>query len=153
MHRLVSLLLIPLCLMGQFFCPHSHHGTGVAEPSGHSARPHIHLSGGHDHHHGHPHRHHSHGESDDADHPAESTVPESASPLTDHDRDALYLVNSSCDSRLSAVRVIVDFSPASGFWAFAPMPLLSPLSTAGAFDPPDRYGGLALYLRVSSLRI
>ncbi len=152
MQKLVSLLLIPLCLMGQFFCPHSHHGTGVAEPSGHSARPHIHLSGGPDHRHGHTHHHHGHRDSD-ADHAAEPTDHESATPLTDHDRDALYFSCPACDSRIVVAKQTLEFPPAAALWSSDCASIQPHQSLAAHFDPPDESWGLPLYLRISSLRI
>jgi hypothetical protein len=146
MHRIVSLLLIPLCLMGQFFCPHSHVGTVVDEPIEHSSRPHVHLSASYDHQ-----RHH---QVADHCHDGEDPVaPETASPLTDHDRDALYLADSTCDSRILVVRQMVDFPPASGVWSAVPTPTPQCASIEGIFNPLDPYGGLPIYLRIASLRI
>lgn len=153
MHRLLSLLLIPTCLMGQLFCPHSHVGTGVAEPQGHAVRPHIHLSGGHDHCHGRPHRHHSDQGIEHSHHAAEAAVPESASPLTDHDQDALYFTCHTCDSRIVVAKQTLDFPPAVGLGKSAGKLGLQQWSIADHFDPPDEHGGLPLYLRISSLRI
>jgi hypothetical protein len=47
MQRLVALLLIPLCALGQLFCTHS----GSSNEANHGVRPHIHLAGLHCHSH------------------------------------------------------------------------------------------------------
>ena len=84
--RIVSILLVPLLLVSQgFWAAHSHAGTSVAEPEGHSARAHVHLHGGEHHHH---HSHHEHDGDDSDDRPPASPV--EPGPL-DHDSDAVYL--------------------------------------------------------------
>lgn len=77
MKRTIASFLIPIVLVSQslFSVAHSHAGTPVVEPEGHSSRPHIHL-GDSDH-------HHSHDESARPAEPTEGHIP-------DHDSDAVY---------------------------------------------------------------
>ena len=87
MRRIVSLLLILLVLVSQSFCAvHSHAGTSVVEPKGHSARPHVHLHGGKHHHGQHSHRDHD----EDGSREESPTTPSEQGPV-DHDSDALYI--------------------------------------------------------------
>lgn len=81
MNRAVSTILIPLLLVSQslFSLPHSHAGSSIAEPDGHTARPHIHL-------HDHAHRDHHHGDGDD-EHSSDEAPREQ---VPDHDSDAFY---------------------------------------------------------------
>jgi hypothetical protein len=74
MNQVVSTILIPLLLVSQSLCsvPHSHVGSSVCEPDGHSARPHFHLHHA-DHH-------------DDGNEPPFSRD----EPSPEHDSDALY---------------------------------------------------------------
>ncbi|MBL4885814.1 MAG: hypothetical protein JKY95_14945 [Planctomycetaceae bacterium] len=87
MQRSVSRLLILLVLVGQSFCAaHSHAGTSVVEPEGHSARPHVHLHGV---------KHHcgqtSHrGHDGDGSREESLATPPDQEPV-DHDSDALYI--------------------------------------------------------------
>lgn len=81
--RALPSLLIPLMLISQcvISVPHSHAGTSVAEPNGHSARPHFHV-----HKHSHDGDHGGHHE-----HESDSEFP--LAPLgdgQDHDSDAVY---------------------------------------------------------------
>ncbi len=88
MRPILSSLLIPLVLISQSFCAaHSHAGTPVIEPEGHSARPHIHLHGGNHHHHSHG-DHHRH---DPGENP--SSLPGEHVPL-DHGSDAVYIAET-----------------------------------------------------------
>ena len=87
MQRIVSSLLIPLVLVSHGFCAaHSHVGTSVVEPEGHSARPHIHLQSGTHHHDDDLHREHDGADSHE-EYPA---LMFEEGPL-DHDSDALYI--------------------------------------------------------------
>ena len=88
MQRIVSLILMTLLLVGQTFCAaHTHAGSGVAEPDGHTERPHIHVGQHRHHHHGHDHE----GEKPDRQSPR--IPPEDLPPEdlpVDHDSDAIY---------------------------------------------------------------
>lgn len=159
MQRIVSLLLLPLCMLDGLFCPHVHVGLGADAPERHSARPHIHLSGGH--HHApmrSPGDHHRHGDHErhgiDHAHAAqEPASPGATSPLTNHDQDALYVAGPAGDGRpVVGNQTLSSLSTAfSRDCAGALNPRLR--ACAELSHPPDKYGGLPLYLRVSSLRI
>jgi hypothetical protein len=77
MNQAVSTILIPLLLVSQSLCfvPHSHVGTSVNEPDGHSARPHVHL-------------HHADHHDDHDDGNESQSSPDEQFP--DHDSDAVY---------------------------------------------------------------
>jgi len=159
MRRFVSLVLISLCLVGQSWS-HSHTEYGMSEPDGHSAQPHIHLRGEHRHEHGHHHGHthkasHHHGPAaPDRRHGAnDPAVPKIDVPLTDHDQDAVYLVDLAYDGRCHVLPLTVDSTRLAGTWSI--VPALRPLfpTSAGVFDLPDPYGGLPIFLRTASLRI
>ncbi len=108
MNRFVSLLLIPLLMLGHGLA-HSHAGTGTGQLNDRAARPHIHLTS-HDHHenrdhHGHSHHRHSHGSdliSDDGDH-GDSVHRKADSGrgrlhlagLNDYASNAVYLMSST----------------------------------------------------------
>jgi hypothetical protein len=97
MRRVIALLLIPMCLIGQGM-PHSHAGTGVCEPDGHAARPHVHLHCGHDHQEAVEAHGHDHADAADHDHhqatmASERTQAPVFAPVADHDSDAFYLGN------------------------------------------------------------
>lgn len=81
MNRAVSTILIPLLLVSQslFSVPHSHAGSSIVEPDGHSARLHIHL-------HDHAHEDHHHGHA--ADEQSSDEAPLDHVP--EHDSDAFY---------------------------------------------------------------
>lgn len=148
MRQILSLLLVPLCLLGQMVCPHAHCGTEVTESLAHSARPHIHLSGGHEDCHGlaHGHRDQDHSNSDEKPFWSES-------PLTDHDHGVLYLTCHDFGSRIVVAKQTIDL---------APLAVLSPTTAkldselhcrfVSCKSPPEP-GGLAIYLRDSALRI
>jgi len=149
MYRVVSLLLIPMFMLGHVL-PHSHAGTGVVEPGEHSIRGHIHLVGGHHHDQdGENHEHH-HGDQSDAT-GSKAATSATFSATTDHDSDAVYLAeNHWTSSRTtvpqvdSAVLVWTSFSPS-----------VERDSRMGCRfgDPPDRYAGLPIYLLTASLRL
>ena len=103
MNRFVSLLLIPLLMLGHVLA-HSHAGTGTNHLNDRAARPHIHLTS-HDHHKNRDHHGHAHGSaliSGDHDH-GDSVHPKADSGrdrlhltgLNDHDSDAVYLMSST----------------------------------------------------------
>jgi hypothetical protein len=105
MNQAVSTILIPLLLVSQSLCsvPHSHVGTSVCEPDGHSARPHVHL-------------HHADHHDDHDDGNESQSSPDEQFP--EHDSDALYasdiqLLNDSkvvevADAEMSLACVICN---------------------------------------------
>ena len=102
MRWFVSLLLIPMCLLGNPL-PHAHCGSGASGPADHAARPHIHLLGGH-----HPfhspmaqHRHGQAGHNHDQPPSQASTV----CPMGDHEADAFYLADWSTSLRSTAIEL------------------------------------------------
>ena len=148
MHRIVCSLLIPLVLVSQSFCAtHSHVGTSVVEPEGHSERPHIHLRSGT--HHDHDRQgQHEEGES----HEKYSAVISDHVPV-DHDSDAFYVSETQLLSNtmaakvakpeLSLICVVYDESAAIAGWR---------LSIGGGLPPPLRDLTCPLYLRILSIR-
>jgi len=151
MNRFVSLLLIPMFMLGHAL-PHSHAGTGVVEPDGHSLRSHIHVSGGHHHDHdddGHDHHH--------AGDPSQPERSEDAGANTllvpiDHDSDAVYLVDSDWTLSRTVAAPRVDLVTVA--WS-SPAPSINRVGrlVCRFGDPPDRYAGLPIYLLTASLRL
>jgi hypothetical protein len=160
--RFVCLLLVPLLLANQgLSLAHSHLGTEVATPEGHSSRPHIHF-GGHDHHaaaHGDDHvAGHLHKHSSDSEHrtnkhhEAVATAIETAG---DHNADALYFAQTvtlarDCDASsilLAKHNVVATTHQTadSGDWRLRLRPLRYSASEFDADCP--------IYLRTHSLRI
>jgi hypothetical protein len=152
MNRFVSLLLIPIFMLGQGL-PHSHAGTGVLEPDDHASRPHVHLSVGHSHHHGDDHDHADHEHNDDTvTSEANSHGNTSYSLPREHDDDAIYVGQNIASVARSTAPFSVDF----GDFGYADEYQREQL----AFSPkilrlssPDRYAGLPIYLLVASLRL
>ena len=151
MNRFLSVLLIPLFVLGQAL-PHSHAGSGMVEPVDHAARPHLHLFLGHspDHtHHDDGDHDRDHGEQVDS---VDSTSVHFLSTHDDHDSDAVYLVKSdtSLSRSLSVERagcpIAFDFVELCFDW---------PKGLAFGFANllPDRPAGLPIYLLVGSLRL
>lgn len=152
MRRFVSLLLIPMFVLGQAL-PHSHAGTGVGVPGDHSHRPHVHL-GVDEHHHCDHHGHH-HDDADEHGHPSQGDVagaPNGLSIPLDHDSDAVYL--PATDWTLNRV-VSLQFDVTSTFVSIDGCPgLLTSQSTSlVAAHPPDRSSPLPIYLLTASLRL
>ena len=144
MCKFVSLLLIPLIVLGQSL-PHSHTGTGVAEPNGHSQRPHVHF---HSHDHlAKAHTHHNHKPSSKD---KKSRHCELVAPLADHDSDAIYL---SATTKLIRTypSIVIDFLVADS----AAYPIIEVFCRDQCLyrsaDPPDKHSGLPFYLLNSSL--
>lgn len=132
--------------------PHSHAGTSVVEPDGHSLRPHIHLSS--DHHHNHDdddHEHHHAGEQSDAEH-SETSATATLSVPTDHDSDAVYLSDSDWTASRTVGTTQVD-SAALVWTSLAPSFDCDSRPGCRCGDPPDRYAGLPIYLLTASLRL
>ena len=149
MNRLVSLLLIPLFILGQVCC-HSHAETGVDAPSNHDSRPHVHVSVS-VHHHGHSHHEHSddkHQGSVAAD--LELTdMPGAVFSVNEHDSDAIYLSNSPITCRQSFGGWEIDSSLACVIGAVC-------LKQGQTYQrqrvvPPQRYWTLPIYLLTASL--
>ena len=136
MNRLLSILLIPLFVLGHAL-PHSHAASGVAEPDGHALRPHVHL-------HGHVHAHDGEGE---------STSPnDSLSPAAEHDSDAVYLVASGQSLTRNSGAIGIEVQLAD--WVAFSVPLTVDVRPRWrCSDPPGRYGTLPIYLLTASLRL
>lgn len=154
MNRFLSLLLIPLLMLGHVL-PHSHDGIGMEQVDGHAARPHIHLTSHH--HHGHSHEHaqvsdeHEHGYAIHQKCDAELHRL-GISGLVDHDSDAVYLASAS----LAYVRLSGIDSPSSDLVAvvsehslIVDFPTTRPVSAI----PLRRSSSLPLYLLTASLRL
>ncbi|MGB7324810.1 MAG: hypothetical protein WBD31_08050 [Rubripirellula sp.] len=149
MNRFVSLLLIPMFMLGHAL-PHSHAGTAVVEPDGHSLRPHIHVSGGHHHDHDdHDHGHHHAGDPSQTECPEDAGTNSLLAP-TDHDSDAIYLVDSDWTMSRTVAAPRVDL--VTGAWSM-PAPSVTRAQLRVGDDPPDRYAGLPIYLLTASLRL
>ena len=148
MNRLLSILLIPLFVLGHAL-PHSHAGSGMAEPDDHAARPHWHLFGGHSSDHcDHDQECHGHDHEGDVD----SDGGDVLSTPDDHDSDAVYLTHADASlNRLSASKQI-DTPISCGLVEFCGD---CPNRTAFGFAKPlpDRPAELPIYLLIASLRL
>ncbi len=142
MDRFLSLLLIPFFVLGQCL-PHTHAGTGVAEPSGHALRPHVHL-------HGHEHAHvDHHGHADASESPPPNDL---LLPAEEHDSDAVYLAASAQSLTRASGSLAVDVH--STDWVAVSMPMaVDTRSRYRTNDPPDRYATLPIYLLTASIRL
>lgn len=164
MKQLVSLLLIPMIVLGQAM-PHSHAGTGVAESDDHASRPHLHLSIGHSHHHDADHADHEH------DHgtiktEADDFASSGYSLPIEHDSDAIYLAQHIASHIRSVAKHHVDTGDCvfaeTLDWnhrTYSPKVLSSVTpdryaATAERYAATaERYAGPPIYLLVASLRI
>jgi len=129
--------------------PHSHAGTGVVEPDGHSIRAHIHVAGGH-------HHDHDGGEHHD-DVQSEATDSRTArstafSAATDHDSDAFYLVETNWTASRTVATPQID-SAVLVWTSFVPSVDRDAHEGYRVGNPPDRYAGLPIYLLTASLRL
>lgn len=149
MSRLVSLLLIPLCLLGQPM-PHAHSGSDANTPKDHDARPHVHIGGGHSHSHG---KAHHHGAAAGHHHDDDGPVQNAVSSLADHESDALYLSDFRADGSLKKVQSPTDAIPLSVVWELVWPVVQSESPCWNVMQPPDPFGGMPVYLRTASLRI
>ncbi|TWT78960.1 hypothetical protein CA13_03570 [Planctomycetes bacterium CA13] len=152
MNRFVSLLLLPMFMLGQTL-PHSHAGSNVREPDDHSLRPHVHITHSHHDHHG----GHEHGHQHDAEEFSVGGFGD-LSPFANHDDDAVYFATSA----VSTNRVLVaSQSDWLRMLALSPPSALSPsivtvsdlCCCSRISDPPDRYSALPVYLLTASLRL
>ena len=151
MNQFVSLLLIPIFMLGHML-PHSHAGTSVVEPNGHSLRPHIHVSSVHHHDHDdEDHGHHHAGDEFDTQN-SETAANATLSVPMDHDSDAVFLADA--DWTASRAVATTHFDSAAVVWTSL-APVYNPDSRPGCTcgDPPDRYAGLPIYLLTASLRL
>ncbi len=136
MNRAVSTILILLLLVSQslFSAPHSHAGTSVVEPDGHSSRPHVHLNGSENHH-----------EDDDS-----PSSPSEHSP--DHDSDAVY----AGDIQLRNDGQVVEVAQAelSGLCSICDDSMTSAVSRLCTrhHSPPRLRSKCAPYLQLLSIR-
>ncbi|WP_145271610.1 hypothetical protein [Planctomycetes bacterium SV_7m_r] len=159
MNRLVTLMMVPFFVLGQAL-PHSHAGTGVVVPDGHLARAHFHLFG--DHHHDHNHGHHHDHDGDKHQHhkSVEQADATDANPATsatislptDHDSDAIYLIDADGSANRIATAPQGD-STATGWTTF---PLSNGRDRHVAHrlgHPPDLGTGRPVYLLIASLRL
>jgi hypothetical protein len=156
MRRVIALFLIPMCLFGQGM-PHSHAGTGVCEPEGHAARPHVHF----DHHDAVAAHGHHHADAADRDHhhapvTSEKSKSHAFAPVADHDADAFYFttLNSSLARRLTAnnnrhSRMFEH--TAAQCWGM--VLTLSGRGETSGVAPPGGVADLPILLRTASLRI
>jgi hypothetical protein len=151
MNRLVSLLLIPIFMLGHEL-PHSHAGTGVVEPEGHSLRPHVHVSVDHDHDHDDDgHKHHHTGSQSEPD-SSETATTATLSVPTDHDSDAVYFVDIDWTASRTVAGPQIDTTTL--VWtSLAPSDKRDRRLGCRIVDPPDRYAGLPIYLLTASLRL
>ncbi|WP_231603104.1 hypothetical protein [Neorhodopirellula pilleata] len=172
LNRLLSILLIPLFVLGQAL-PHSHAGSGMVEPEDHANLPHLHLSSGHSHghHHGDGHRHgHDDGHGDHG-HAHPSDTPTGQSPQAgqspkagespqatfmstpvDHDSDAVYVAQSN--NTLGRASHVLQASFASvGVFVEFPADRHDRQWLHRSNQMPDRSTGLPIYLLVASLRL
>jgi hypothetical protein len=160
MRRVIALLLIPMCLFGQGM-PHSHAGTGVCEPEGHAARPHVHLHCGHDHDEVVAAHDHHHADAANHDHlqvrvTSERTNAPAFAPIADHDADAFYLGNVvpsvGCKQTVNSRNEGQWFASDTGNQGF----FASLVPGRGEFSgvaPPGFVTELPILLRTASLRI
>ena len=171
MRSLVSLLLIPLAVLGQCL-PHSHMGIGAHSLADDSSRPHIHLSGGHlhesldDDHHDADHHHDGLVDEEQGDHHINigddnfelpqlgqsGVVPCSNFAVpTDHDSDAIYFADPSCAVKLADSVPHEDLTDIG--WSLSSPSILG--KAAGLHNrishPPDRFASLPIFLTVNSL--
>ncbi len=170
MRSLVSLLLIPLAVLGQCLS-HAHLGIGAHSLDDHSSRPHIHLSGGHlhnsldDDHHDGDHHHDGLVDEEQGDHhidigDANFELPQWVQPSvapcsdfavpTDHDSDAIYFADPSCAVKLAdsvAYDDLMDF----GWGRSTPFVLGNAGIRNRISHPPDRFASLPIFLTVNSL--
>ncbi|WP_146516491.1 hypothetical protein [Rubripirellula amarantea] len=147
--RILSLLLIPLFVLGQSL-PHSHLGSGIGTPSDHANRPHVHLGGGHSHHDDGDH-HHDHDETG-VDDLACSATGFALSLPHQHDSDAVYLASASIAVGRSAAAPSTDAVSVDACLSIESarphVPMSSPRNVSAR-----RYGGLPIYLLTASLRL
>ena len=147
MRRLISLLLIPMFVLGQAL-PHSHAESGIIAPDKHGERPHVHVSVHHHQHHGNEHGHHLPSPED------ESSKQESHhDSTTDHESDAVYLVDCDLAGDRSADSLDLNSLPLG--WSIVD---LTSDTVSGEYleacDPPDKPpGALPVYLLTASLRL
>lgn len=164
MCQLVSLVLIPLLLVGQSVgLAHTHHGTGIAETEDHAVRPHFHTHGAK----GHRHTHHRHGSTAASGvdwlkhhrHGKSHGTPQAPDwhSIDDHDDDAVYVlmaVTWGVGRRLAAddcvVRSVIahDAKTTEKAWVSATNDGL-----VLGLPPPVLLSRIPLYLRNLSLRI
>ena len=141
-----SLLLIPVVLVSQGFCfAHTHQGTGVAAPDGHSSRPHFHVHGVDGHHH----------HDADADH--DDPSPRLSEPLGSHDADAVYCPTSVAFGvgrhAVSALAVQQLFD-VPFLWAIGTADVAAvSRGNSRSQPPPLWHSRCPIYLRTLSLRI
>lgn len=160
MRRVISLLLMPFCLIGQGV-PHTHWGTGVCEPHDHASRSHVHLHGAVQDNHSHGHHAHHHGANiaahhhDDDDAETLPTLP-AFTTIADHDADAFYVNgNTPTNGRRPADQIASTDDLAASVFSHTRLtdPHCARLGRCFGVAPPGSAGHLPLYLANASLRI
>lgn len=160
-HRVVSLLLVPMLLLQGVSFAHSHDGTGVEEPDEHAQTRHLHcpLFGTHSHPHHHDGEHHHHDDQDDSDADAAPQGGDDTSgqqaPARDHDDDAVYAPEAMTNSVPGQ-----QWSGSAGWFALVTT-LGMVFTSIAPVPPPPRthpppllpFGDCPLYLRTLTLLI
>ncbi|WP_068138662.1 hypothetical protein [Roseimaritima ulvae] len=159
MNRVVSLLLIPMFLLGQCSA-HAHGGSGVSGSETHGQRPHLHvgaISGQSQEPHPRGHQN-AHGDepSHDHGHPHAGVEFNTANSLLsnhrDHDADAIYFAGGvTVSGRIDKVNDPCPVVLAS-MWCCDELKPSTAVDSASC-NPPDRYGNLPIYLQTASLRL
>lgn len=152
MYRCVSLILIPMFLLGHGL-PHSHTGSSVVEPNGHSLRPHVHVFSGH--HHSHDDEEHGDEEHSDSRLDAKLAATGASAYLTvpsDHDSDAIYCSTAGWTVSRSIAKTQLDCP--TPVWTLPSLSIVPVLRTGYRFQSLlDRYAKQPIYLLIASLRL
>ncbi len=174
MRNLLSLLLIPLAVLGQCL-PHSHAGIGTGGMDDHASRSHVHISGGHKHDpldghcHGEGHHAEDHhdgrldeerGQDRHAPHIAGTGLPllaqaitgpavDSSSPV-EHDSDAIYIADPSFAIKI--IESVLRFDSLDlAFLNSIQSVFGKAVAKTRISHPPDRFASLPIFLTVNSL--
>ena len=155
MNRLVTSFLIPLVLVSQNFCTaHSHVGTSVFEPDGHSERPHIHWDNGthYDDHYDEDHEWHvGHKGIDSHDDCCSVIIEEHPA---DHDSGAFYVSDSPLfNDSISAKVDALSLSYSCQLYDASITDVGLRPRIEGGLPPPLRDLTCPLYLRILSIRL
>lgn len=146
MRSAVSITLIIFLLVGQMLiaAPHLHEGACAEEHAGHAAQPHFHLHGA---------VHHA--GADHGDHCHHTSQEQTASESSEHDGDAVYLVDVDLSHDSGSTYSLVSAISLMGFGAVALSGRISDQEALG----PHNWSSInlqrpkcALYLRLLSIR-
>ncbi len=150
MQKLLTHLLLTTALLATRVAPFCHAHESGEEPVGHDSRPHVHV-----HSHEHAHGHHAPHDHQDEQWAADSGKSHPGESASQHDDDAIYLVESLATP--ATVRACSEADDVSAILANLVDQLSSivlPPPIAVAAPPPDpRIFGPPLFLRQLSLRI